>query len=251
MLSLPQRPKFERIESERLHRKQRLAAVFRLFAHYGFEEGASGHITVRDPEFPDCFWVNPFGIYFGHMRVSDLVLANHKGDIVQGNQPVNVSAFAIHAEIHHSRPDVEAAVHAHSKDGKAWSILGRLLDPISQEACIFYEDHALFDDFTGIVADMQEGKRIANLIGNKKAVILRNHGLLTVGNSIDEAAWWFIIMDRCCQVQLMVESAGKAKFIGKDIASLTHSQIGTHYEGWFNFQPLYNMIVRQEPDLLD
>ena len=249
-IQLPQPPKFERVEDERLDRKQRLAAVFRLFARYGFEEGASGHITVRDPEFPDCFWVNPFGIYFGHMRVSDLVLANHKGEIVEGNQPVNISAFAIHSQIHSARPDVVAAVHAHSTYGKAWSVLGRLLDPITQEACVFYEDHALFNEYNGVVADMEEGKRISDLLEYRKAVILRNHGLLTVGHSIDEAAWWFIIMERCCQVQIMAEAVGKTTLIDADIARLTYSQIGTHYEGWFNFQPLYEMIVRQEPDLL-
>lgn len=250
-LDLLQPLTFERVEDERLHRKQRLAATFRVFARYGFDEGASGHITVRDPEFPDCFWVNPFGIYFGHIRVSDLVLANHKGEIVEGNQAVNVSAFAIHSQIHLARPNVEAAAHVHSTYGKTWSVLGRLLDPITQEACIFYEDHALFNDYTGVVIDTQEGKRISTILGGRKAVILRNHGLLTVGHSIDEAAWWFIIMDRCCQVQLMAEAAGKAILIDTDIASLTYSQLGSHYEGWFNFQPLYDMIVRQEPDLLD
>lgn len=250
ILNLPKPPVFERIEDDRLHRKQHLAAVFRLFARYGFDEGASGHIAVRDPEFCDCFWVNPFGIYFGHIRASDLVLVNSKGEVVEGDRPVNISAIAIHSQIHLARPDVEAAVHVHSIHGKAWSALGCLLAPITQEACIFYEDHALFKNYTGIVEDVQEGKRISAALGDSKAIILRNHGLLTVGHSIDEAAWWFIIMERCCQVQLIAEAAGKVTLIDQDTAKLTRSQIGTHYEGWFNFQPLYDMVMRQEPDLL-
>jgi ribulose-5-phosphate 4-epimerase/fuculose-1-phosphate aldolase len=250
-IDTPQPPTFERVEDERLHRQQRLAAAFRLFARYGFDEGVAGHITVRDPEFPDHFWVNPFGMYFGHIRVSDLLLVNHKGEVVEGDKPVNAAAFAIHSQVHQARPDVIAAAHAHSTYGKTWSTLGRFLDPLTQDACSFYEDHALFDDYTGVVLESQEGKRIAFTLGDRKAIILRNHGLLTVGHSVDETAWWFITMDRSCQVQLMAEAAGKPVLIDPDTASLTYSQVGTHYMGWFSFQSLYDMIVRQEPDLLN
>ncbi len=246
-----QEPKFERVEDERRHRQERLAGAFRLFARYGFDEGLAGHITARDPEFPDHFWVNPLGMYFGHIRVSDLLLVNHQGEVVKGNRPVNKAAFAIHSQIHSARPDVNAAAHAHSLYGKTWSTLKRLLDPLTQDSCAFYEDHALFDDYTGVVLNLDEGKRIAATLGEKKAIILSNHGLLTVGQSVDEATWWFITMDRSCQAQLMAEAAGKPALIDSQTASLTHSQIGSHQIGWFSFQSLYEMIVRQEPDLLD
>ncbi|MHC5823429.1 MAG: class II aldolase/adducin family protein, partial [Nostoc sp.] len=81
----PQPPVFQGIEEERLHRKQRLAAAFRLFGKFGFSEGIAGHITARDPEFTDHFWVNPFGTYFGHIRVSDLILVNREGEVVKGD----------------------------------------------------------------------------------------------------------------------------------------------------------------------
>ncbi|NES02876.1 MAG: class II aldolase/adducin family protein [Okeania sp. SIO2F4] len=243
--------KFEGVEDERRHRQERLAAAFRLFARYGFDEGVAGHITVRDPEFPDHFWVNPLGMYFGHIRVSDLLLVNYQGEVVKGNRPINQAAFAIHSQIHSARPDVDAAAHAHSLYGKAWSTLGRILDPLTQDACAFYEDHALFDDYTGVVLNLDEGKRIAATLGDKKALILRNHGLLTVGHSVDEVTWWFITMDRSCQAQLMAEAAGKPVLIDHDTARLTYSQVGFHQFGWFSFQSLYEMIVRQQPDLLD
>src|SRR3954463_7637735 len=102
------------VEEERLHRKQNLAAAFRLFSRFGFDEGVAGHITARDPEMTDHFWVNPFGMHFGHIRVSDLVLVNHRGEVVEGGKPVNAAAFAIHGAIHEARPDVVAAAHAHS-----------------------------------------------------------------------------------------------------------------------------------------
>ena len=98
---------------------------------------------------------------------------------------------------------VEAAAHTHSIYGKSWSTLGRLLDPLTQDACAFYGDHALFDDYTGVVLDPKEGDRIGEALGQSKAVILRNHGLLTVGESVDATAWWYITMERSCQAQLI------------------------------------------------
>jgi len=244
-------PKFATVEDERLHRKQRLAAAFRLFGRFGFDEGVAGHITARDPERLDHFWVNPFGMSFSHIRVSDLLLVNHQGDVVEGDAPVNKAAFVIHSNVHAARPDVIAAAHSHSLHGKAWSSLGRLLDPITQDVCAFYEDHSLFDDFTGVVLDLEEGKRIAHALGDRKAVILRNHGLLTVGHSVDEAAWWFITMERSCQAQLLAEAAGTPVLVDPEMARVTRTQVGSHVSGYFSFQPLYQRIVRDQPDLLE
>ena len=247
----PQPPVFERVEEERLYRKQRLAAAFRLFARFGFSEGTAGHITATDPEFTDHFWVNPLGKYFGHIRVSDLILVDREGEVVKGNAPVNRAAFAIHSQVHEARPDIVAAAHAHSLHGKSWSSLGRLLDPLTQDACAFYQDHTLFDDYKGVVLDTSEGKRIAESLGDKKAVILRNHGFLTVGQTVDEAAFWYISFERSAQAQLLAEAAGKPLPIDHETATFTHNQVRTHSGGWFSFQPLYDRIVGEEPDLLE
>src|SRR5215475_3141878 len=115
--NLPMPPTFNSVEEERLHRKQRLAAAFRLFARFGFDEGVAGHITARDPEQRDHFWVNPFGMYFGHIRASDLILVNHEGEVVKGRARVNRAAFAIHSRVHAARPDVISAAHSHSVYG--------------------------------------------------------------------------------------------------------------------------------------
>lgn len=244
-------PSFPSPQEERLHRKRRLAAAFRLFSRFGFDEGVAGHISARDPVRQDHFWVNPFGMHFGHIRVSDLILVNHDGTVVEGDRPVNPAAFAIHSRVHAARREVIAAAHAHSLYGKAWSSLGRHLEPITQDACAFYDDHGLFDDYTGVVANTAEGDRIANALGSHKAVILRNHGLLTVGMSVDEAAWWFITMERTCQAQLLAEAAGRPISISPEMASVTRMQIGTPVAGWVSFQPLWERIVREQPDLLD
>jgi ribulose-5-phosphate 4-epimerase/fuculose-1-phosphate aldolase len=249
--NLPAPPTFTNADEERRHRKQRLAAAFRLFARFGFDEGVAGHITVRDPERPHCFWVNPFGVHFGHIRVSDLILVDEKGEVVEGKYPVNTAAFAIHSRVHAARPEVVAAAHSHSIYGKTWSSLGRLLDPITQDACALYQDHALFDDYTGVVYETSEGERIAATLGSGKAVILRNHGLLTVGRSVDEAAWWFITMDRSCRAQLMAEAAGNPIPIAHEHALVARAQVGNEMAGWFQFQPLWQKISREEPDLFE
>ncbi|WP_409292827.1 class II aldolase/adducin family protein [Peribacillus sp. SCS-37] len=244
-------PVFQTVEEERQHLKQKLAGAFRLFSKFGFDEGVAGHITARDPERKDHFWVNPYGVHFSQIQASDLILCNHEGKVVEGNYPVNGAAFAIHSQVHAARPDIIAAAHSHSVYGKAWSSLGRLLDPLTQDACAFYNDHSLFDDYTGVVLDTEEGKRIGKALGSHKACILRNHGLLTVGKTVDEAVWWFITMERSCQAQLLAEAAGTPVLIGPENAEVTRGQVGTHEAGWFQCQPLWNRIVKEQPDLLE
>lgn len=238
-------------EEERAERKTKLAAALRVFGRFGFDEGAAGHITARDPIDPDHFWVNPVGRSFKQMRVSDLIEVDHAGQIVAGDGALNQAAFAIHSRIHAARPDVVAAAHSHSLYGKAWSTLGRLLDPLTQDACAFYGDHALFDDYTGVVLDPAEGDRIAEALGPRKAVILRNHGLLTVGGTVDAAAWWFVTMERSCQAQLLAEAAGQPISIDPDQAEATAKLTGNPFTGHFSFQPIYDVLVAEEPDFLD
>jgi ribulose-5-phosphate 4-epimerase/fuculose-1-phosphate aldolase len=249
MIEIPGDPAQRSVEEERLHRKRMLAAGFRIFGKLGFDEGVAGHITARDPEHLDRFWVNPFGRSFKQICVSDLLLVNHVGEVVEGDAVVNGAAFAIHSQVHAARPDVVAAAHAHSIYGKSWSALGRLLDPITQDACAFHGDHALFDDYTGVVLDLEEGKRIGHALGGAKAVILRNHGNLTVGGSVEEAVWWFVTMERTCQAQLLAEAAGTPVPIAPEMAELTAGQVGSPAAGRFSFQPLYDVIAAEQPDL--
>ena len=238
-------------EEERAERKTKLAAALRTFGRFGFDEGVAGHITARDPIDPDQFWVNPVGRSFKQMCVSDLIKVDHDGNIVEGGGALNQAAFAIHSRIHAARPDVNAACHAHSIYGKSWSTLGRLLDPLTQDACAFYGDHALFDDYTGVVFDVAEGDRIGAALGDNKAVILRNHGLLTVGATVDAAAWWFITMERSCQAQLLAEAAGTPVPIDPDQATKTAEMTGNPFTGYFSFQPIYDVLVAEEPDFKD
>jgi ribulose-5-phosphate 4-epimerase/fuculose-1-phosphate aldolase len=249
---MPSIPTFTNVLEERLHRKQRLAAGFRLFSKMGFDEGIAGHITARDPEFPDTFWVNPFGVHFSQVSVSNLIRVDHHGSVIEGNHPVNAAAFAIHSQIHLHRPDVIAAAHTHSPQGRAFSTLGIELATLTQDACAFYNDHAVYPDYGGVVIEIDEGVRVSKALGHYKAAILQNHGLLTVGETVDAAVWWYIAMERCCQVQLLAMASGKSpKPIQQASAEQAYSIVGSSYAGWFSFQPLYARIVKEQPDLLD
>jgi ribulose-5-phosphate 4-epimerase/fuculose-1-phosphate aldolase len=244
-------PEFTSAAAERRHRQERLAATFRIFAKFGFSSGVAGHVTVRDPEFPDRFWVNPLGLHFGRIRVSDLLLVDHAGKVVVGNRPVNPAAFAIHAAVHKARPDVMAVAHAHTVHGMAWASLGRPLDPITQDACAFYEDHALFGAYDGSPIGIEDGAAVAAALGRCKAILLQNHGLLTAAQSIEACAWWFVSLERCCQVQLLAKAAGSPRPIPHEVARATCRVQGNPDIGRFNFQPLWERISAEQPDLFE
>ena len=157
------------------------------------------------------------GVHFGMLEAGHMVHINEDGQVIGGNRvAVNAAGFTIHAAIHKARPDVDAACHAHSKYGKAWSTFGKPLEMISQDACIFYNDHSVYSDFGGVVFEDDEGARIAKALGPKnRSVILQNHGLLTAGKTVDEAAYcspswrghvryssWWKVLD--CRDRLLV-----------------------------------------------
>ncbi len=125
---------------EREYLKGRLAAAFRIFGKYGFDEGVAGHITLRDPVEPTTFWVNPFGVAFSLIRRSDLIQVDHKGEVIGGGEVklLNAAAFMIHGAVHEARPDVVCAAHSHSIHGRSFCTLGRTVDMITQDSCAFH-----------------------------------------------------------------------------------------------------------------
>lgn len=200
--------------------------------------------------------MNPLSQHFSLIKVSDLILVNEEGEIVEGDEPINTAAFAIHSEIHKARPDVHAACHAHSVAGKAFSCFGRHLEMITQDSLRFYKSHGVYTDFKGVVIDSEEGIRIANALGDGKACILQNHGLLTVGGSVDEAAFWFISLDKTCHAQLLADAASaggyQKKFITDEEAAATVGQVGGPEKGWLAFQPYYDeQLAKTKGDFLN
>ncbi|KAI0315560.1 class II aldolase/adducin N-terminal, partial [Amylostereum chailletii] len=206
----PRPPVFSDKLEERAFLKFRLAQALRIFGKLGYDEGIAGHITARDPIDQNCFWVNPFGMHFKLIQPSDLLLVDHEANMLEESGPyrvLNTAAFMIHSEIHKARPDVICAAHSHSLYGKAFSTLGLTLDAISQDSCAFYDDHALYSQYEGVVADAEEGRAIAKALGSKKAAILQNHGLLVATNTIEATVFFYISMEKCCQVQMLADGA--------------------------------------------
>ncbi|CAD6581693.1 MAG: hypothetical protein ASARMPREDX12_000633 [Alectoria sarmentosa] len=250
--AFPGPPTFSDKQEEREYLKGRLAAAFRIFGKHGFDEGVAGHITLRDPVDPTTFWVNPFGVAFSLMKRSDLIQVDHSGKIIGGGNVrlLNTAAFMIHGAVHAARPDVMCAAHSHSIYGRTFCTLGRKLDIITQDSCAFHDDHVLYSTFNGIVLADKEGKEIAHALGEKKAALLQNHGLLTVGGTIEAAVFWFVSLEKCCQVQLMADAAAggrgaKTIKIDEEDAAFTYKTVGTPIGGWFSAKPMFDIIEKE------
>ncbi|MFD0392773.1 class II aldolase/adducin family protein [Streptomyces nogalater] len=249
-LPIPGEPDFATPEEARRHRKQRLAAALRLFGKYGFGEGISGHISVRDPEHPDHFWVNPFGVSFKHVRVADLI----RVDAVPGRArqaPGEPQRVRDPLTDPRAAPGATAAAHGHTAHSRALGAIGRLLEPIDQESAAFYGRQTLYEEYEGPSVSLEQGRDIAEKLGDNRAILLRHHGLITVGGSLDEAVHWFFTYDSCAQVQLLALAAGTPKTFTHEQAVAAGQGFGDEQLGWFSFQLLWDEIVAEQPDLLE
>ncbi|KAK5047922.1 hypothetical protein LTR84_006110 [Exophiala bonariae] len=219
---LPGVPSFTSMELKRQWQLEHMAAAFRHWSREGYVEGISGHISVRDPEAEDVFWTNPLGKHFGLLKASDMIAVNFDGEVVGGNRtrPPNAAGFLIHSAVHKARPDVHAVCHAHTVYGKAWSAFGKPIDMLTQDSCKFYNAHSVYNSYGGVVLASAEGELIAKALGpTNKACILQNHGLITVGNTVDEAAFLFLSLEHACQTQLLVEAASQGGNLSKVLIS--------------------------------
>ncbi|KAK2758875.1 class II aldolase adducin domain-containing protein [Colletotrichum kahawae] len=255
---LHQIPVPESKEAARQWQLEQMAAAFRIFAKLGFSDGSSGHISLRDPVRPETFWINPYGVHFGVLKVSDMVHIDEDGNRLGGaDKPVNTAGFMIHSALHKRRPDINAACHMHSPYGRAWSTFGTPIDMLNQDSCMFYNDLSVYTSFGGVVLAKEEGQRIADNLGpTNKNLILQNHGLLTCGGTIAEAAAFFIALERACQSQLLIESAiapgsnGAASGLKKTLvddeeAQYTKDGTGTPEVMYMQFVPEYQLILKE------
>ena len=248
----PRIPEFHSHEAHRHYLKQRLVAACRAVALFNLDYGFAGHLTVRDPEHPHLYWTNPMCVHFSRVNLSNLILADHNGTVVEGSYAINRAGYVLHAAVHEEHPDIVAMCHAHTEYGTAFASLGRPLDPISQDACAFYEDHVVIKDEAGQVAvETQAGVSVAQHFKNVRAAIHQNHGLLTVSrHSIEAAAFWFIALERCCKQQLVIEAAGhKPTLVPHDRAIYSREHVGSEYIGWLHFQPIWEQLQATQPDM--
>jgi ribulose-5-phosphate 4-epimerase/fuculose-1-phosphate aldolase len=251
-LKFPEIPEFKTHAETRQHRKERLVAACRAFAQQGFDYGFAGHLTVRDPEHPELYWTNPMCVHFSQVKVSNLILVDHEGRVREGDYAVNRAGFVLHAAVHEAHPEILAMCHAHTVYGTAYAALGKPLEPITQDAAAFFEDHVVIGEEAGQVAvEVKGGNRVAQAFKGVKAAIHQNHGLFTASrHSIDSAAFWFIALERCCKQQLMVDATGiKPKLVPPDRARYSREHVGSDYIGWLHFQTIYDHLAQTQPDL--
>jgi ribulose-5-phosphate 4-epimerase/fuculose-1-phosphate aldolase len=253
-LKFPEIPSFATPAQERRHRQERLVAACRAFALHGLDYGFAGHLTVRDPERPHLYWTNPMAVHFNQVKLSNLILADHSGKVLEGDHAINRAGFVLHAAVHEAHPDIVAMCHAHTLYGVAFASLGKKLEPITQDAAVFYEDHAVIVDEGGKVAVEEDaGAKVAAHFKGVKAAIHQNHGLLTVSrHSIEAAAFWFIALERCCQQQLMIDATGvPPKLVPPDKARYSREHVGSEYIGWLHFQPIWALLRQTQPDMFE
>jgi ribulose-5-phosphate 4-epimerase/fuculose-1-phosphate aldolase len=215
----------------RAQRQRCLALGYRLLAAQRWGDLGDGHISARDPERSDCFWMLRWGVSYHQARASDMVLVGPDGALAQGDGAVNLAAYYIHHPILMARPDVVSAVHVHTGWGTPFSAEVRPVLPITQESCLFFEDHAVFDDEEVQVQSVEGGKRIAVALGRGRAIILRNHGLLTVGDGVDQAVGRFVHLERVAEVHMKARearpiSAAAARFAKADLDRIDTGRLG-------------------------
>lgn len=186
-----------------------LAAAYRLTDHFGMTALVYNHITARVPGTDDEFLINEFGLGYDEVTASNLVKINLNGKVIDAGKPrVNFAGYIIHSAVHGARHDVNCVMHTHTPYGMAVSALEEGLLPLQQDAYRFHERVA-YHEFEGLAVDADERERLVTDLGDKRAMIMRNHGLLTVGATVAEAWATMWELERACQVQVLAQTTGQ------------------------------------------
>ena len=221
------------VDAERLQRKRDAALGYRIMASWGWGADGSGHITARDPERTDCFWLLRYGVPFGEATINDLVLVDHDGIVVEGDLDINHAAFYIHQPIHAARPDVVGAIHMHTPYGTPYAASLEPLPMSSQEACAFVGRQGVFDGVELNVTDLATGERLATSLGDGRLLWLANHGHLTVGDHVSSAIGFYVLAERAAEVAVKVPDG---RVIGDHDAEQTAKSVGVEANGWHVFE---------------
>jgi L-ribulose-5-phosphate 4-epimerase len=197
----------------------------------------AGHVTVRLPDDPHRFLMKPATIGLDEMTSENIITVDLEGEKVGGTMPRHNEVF-IHSEVLRARSDIQAVVHTHAPHAVAFSSLGRELVPVNNEAGYFYKKLPIFSETTDLIVTQERGKGVAKCLGPHQALILRNHGIVSAGRSIEEAVWIALKLERACRVQLMAEAAGGPKLVaeGEDLQKKnSRGQRGDLYTNVFNY----------------
>ena len=214
-----------------------LAAAYRLVAHFGLDDSIFTHISATAPpgEAAHGFLINPFGLRFDEVTASNLVTVDIDGEILRDvhGAGINRAGFTIHSAVHAARPEVRCVLHTHTVAGVAVSSLEEGLLPLNQWSLQFH-DRLAYHDYEGIALDLAERERLVADLGDRNAMVLRNHGLLTCGRSVGEAFTLMFNLERSCRAQVAACGTGlKPRTVDPALAERTARQ----YEGWDGEEP--------------
>lgn len=206
-------------------RRVDLACVYRLVAHFGWDDLFFTHISARADDGGDNFLLNPFGMRFDEVTASNLVKVDMDGVIVDGARAdANPAGFVIHSAVHALRGDHEFVAHLHTKDGVAVSAQAHGLLPISQQAMLIGEP--AYHDFEGPALDQEECSRIQTALGDKKIMMLRNHGTLVTGESASALFLRVFLLENACAIQIRALAGGSALYDVKENVRLETYRVG-------------------------
>ena len=228
--------------------RQQLAAAYRLVEHFGWNESIYGHLTVRVPGPERHFLINPYGLRYGEVTASNLVKITLGGEIVgESEWPVNAAGYAIHGAIHSQAPEAHCVMHTHSPAGMAVAALECGLLPISLDATLFHGTVG-YHEYEGAIVSEDEKERLVQDLGRNRALILRNHGLVTVGRTIAEAFLYLHRLETACKTQVDALAMNSAlSYVPDEISAQSARQIddfSTHVSdiGALEFQAYMRML---------
>lgn len=243
-------PKMTPLTDERSWRIQ-LAAAYRLIEKYQMSDLVCTHISVRLPE-TEHFLLNPYGLMFNEITASNLVKVDLQGSRIEHSDwPINPAGFVIHGAIYSGRPDISCVLHTHSRYVMAVSALECGLLPLSQIGLQFY-DRVAYHDYEGVSLDLDERERLIADLGNKNVMIMRNHGLLTVGRTVAEAFYLAYYMEKACEIQVLAQSTG-SPLIQPPAAVCEKSALQQDVSdlGEIQWRALLRLLDREDPSYRD
>jgi ribulose-5-phosphate 4-epimerase/fuculose-1-phosphate aldolase len=204
--------------------RRNLAAAYRLAAMKGWDDGIYTHISASVPNEEGAYLINQFGLRFDEVDPENLVKVNLQGEIISGLGPVNKSGFAIHGAVHAARPDAACVLHLHVDSVIAISARKQGLLPLSQHALRFYGDIERHR-YQGLALSASEQAGLISALGNKKALLLENHGSVICGVSIQQAFYLMDVLDKACKIQLLAGGVEGLIFPDPAICRMTYEQL--------------------------
>jgi ribulose-5-phosphate 4-epimerase/fuculose-1-phosphate aldolase len=246
-------PTLEAIQQVKVH----LAAALRIAVHDGFDEGIDNHFTVCVPGREDQYMVLPFGLHWSEARASDMMIFNEAGETLEGQGVVELSAQCIHAPLHRIT-GAKVVLHTHQPWATALNMLqdNRLL-PATQTAAFFHGRIAYDDTYTGLAASLAEGERLAALMKDKTVLFMKNHGVVTMGDTVAQAYRRLYKLERACQTQVLAMSTGKSlNILTEDVIGRVNTPSGAdrHPRGErerLYFEAMMRIIDRTNPGYAD